>query len=233
MTTGMAIAVRGAQRRHRLASGAELRAIDDVTVDFPAGSVTALLGPSGSGKTTLLQLIGAIDKLDAGSIVIDGTVDLAVLDRRALTRYRRSVGFIFQRFNLIPSLTAIDNVIAPVIPYKMPFAPRVRARELLAAVGLAGREEALPSRLSGGQQQRLAIARALIASPRLLVADEPTGNLDSATGQAIAELLLQVRERYGTTIVMATHDERLAAVCDRACSLRDGRLRDRSYAVDS
>jgi putative ABC transport system ATP-binding protein len=224
MSPGATIEVRHLVRRYRLPDGEELHAVRDVSVDFPAGSVTGLLGPSGSGKSTLLHLIGGIERPDSGSILVDGKLDLAGLTRRALTDYRRTIGFVFQRFNLLPSLTALDNVLAPLVPYRTTFDRRARARELLASVGLSGREDAIPSRLSGGQQQRVAIARALIGQPRIMLADEPTGNLDSRTGTEIIELLLQLRETQGSTIVLATHDLAIAGSCDSTCWLRDGRI---------
>jgi putative ABC transport system ATP-binding protein len=146
--------------------------------------------------------------------------------------YRRSIGFVFQRFHLLPALSVLDNVLAPVLPYRVAFDKRGRARELLSAVGLDARESSLPSRLSGGQQQRVAIARALINQPRLLLADEPTGNLDSNTGQAILELLLELRHRHGMTILIATHDRDVARRCDEAIHLRDGRLANGNLDVE-
>jgi putative ABC transport system ATP-binding protein len=145
------------------------------------------------------------------------------LSRRALADHRRTVGFVFQRFNLLPALTALDNVLAPVLPYGP---DDEHAAALLAAVGLAGREDALPSRLSGGEQQRVAIARALVNSPRLILADEPTGNLDSRTGREIVDLLLELQARDGITIILATHDPQVAARCGRVVRLIDGRVAD-------
>ncbi|HWK28877.1 MAG TPA: ABC transporter ATP-binding protein [Solirubrobacter sp.] len=217
------IALDAVVRRFRLPDGASLAAVDGVSLTVEAGEAVALAGPSGSGKSTLLHLIGALDRPDGGRVHVDGR-DLAAASRRELAEFRRGVGFVFQRFNLLPALTALENVLAPVLPYRVPFDREARARELLAAVGLAGREAALPSRLSGGQQQRVAVARALIGAPALVLADEPTGNLDSRTGEAIVDLLLRLREERGLTIVVATHDPRLAARCDRVVSLLDGRV---------
>jgi putative ABC transport system ATP-binding protein len=155
-----------------------------------------------------------------------GEFAVTSLDRRAQVAYRRTIGFVFQRFHLLPALTALDNVAAPLLPYATEFDKFERAAELLAAVGLEGREESLPSRLSGGEQQRVAIARALINDPQLLLADEPTGNLDSQTGTEIMELLLQLRAQRGMTVIVATHNPLVATRCDRVVRLLDGRVVD-------
>jgi ABC-type lipoprotein export system ATPase subunit len=202
---------------------AEIVAANGIDLELEEGSVTALQGPSGSGKSTLLQLIGALDSPDAGTITVDGT-DITRLSSRRVASYRRTVGFVFQRFNLLSSLTVLDNVLTPVLPYKTAFDPERRARELLALVGLEGREHTLATRLSGGQQQRVAIARALINEPRLILADEPTGNLDSNTGEEIIRLLFELRDTGGATLVIATHDPDLAKRCDRTVHLSDGRI---------
>jgi putative ABC transport system ATP-binding protein len=212
-------------RRYRVDTDTVITGVAEVSLHVDAGSIVALTGPSGSGKSTFLHLLGAIDRPDSGTITVDG-VDLAGLSRRQLARYRRGTGFVFQRFNLLPALTALDNVVAPAIPYRTPFDKRERAAELLCQVGLAGRAGSLPSRLSGGQQQRVAIARALIGMPRLLLADEPTGNLDSATGAGILDLLVGLRDQHGMTIIVATHDPGVAARADRVVRLRDGGVID-------
>src|SRR4051794_13699385 len=178
------------------------------------------MGASGAGKSTVLHLVGGMDVPDDGAIEVDGTA----LKRRGLDAHRRRVGFVFQRFHLLPALTVLDNVLAPVLPRRVDFDRRARGMELLEAVGLAQRADALPSELSGGQQQRVAISRALINRPGLLLADEPTGNLDSATGREIVDLLLSLRERYGMTMLVATHDAEVAANCDRMVRLHDGRI---------
>jgi putative ABC transport system ATP-binding protein len=204
-----------------------LRALDAVSLRIEPGEAVALIGPSGSGKSTLLHLIGAMDNADVGNGRITvGEWDLAGLNQRRLAEYRRTVGFVFQRFHLLPALTAADNVIAPVLPYRTSYSKRGRARELLAAVGLGGREGSLPSQLSGGQQQRVAIARALVNRPGILLADEPTGALDQATGVEVMDLLLGLRAEYGLTLLLATHDPAVAERCDRSIRLSDGRLID-------
>ncbi|MEV6417388.1 ABC transporter ATP-binding protein [Kribbella sp. NPDC051718] len=200
-----------------------LVAVDEVSVRIEPGSVVALTGPSGSGKSTLLHLIGAIEHADGGSVQVDGS-EVTTLGRRGLAAYRRSVGFVFQRYHLLPALTAEDNVAAPLLPFRVDFDKRARARELLDVVGIGDRRTALPSQLSGGQQQRVAIARALVASPRLLLADEPTGNLDSARTTEIIDLLLALRDSRGMTVIIATHEPDVATRCDRVIHLQDGRI---------
>ncbi|MEV0268029.1 ABC transporter ATP-binding protein [Hamadaea sp. NPDC050747] len=212
----------GVVKRFR-GGGSDVTAVDGLTLEIAPGAMVAVAGASGSGKSTLLHLVGAIEAPDEGAIEVDG-LDLTRLRRARLAEYRRGLGFVFQRYHLLPALTALDNVIAPVLPYRVSFDKTARARDLLAAVGLSGREGALPSQLSGGQQQRVAIARALMGEPRLLIADEPTGNLDSATGAEILDLLAEIRRDRGTTVLIATHEQHIAAACDRLLRLRDGRI---------
>jgi putative ABC transport system ATP-binding protein len=189
----------------------------------PARQVVAITGPSGSGKSTLLGLIAGLDSPSTGHIAIDGT-DITALDEDALARLRgRRIGFVFQFFHLLPSLTALENVLVPMEIARVKDAGR-RAAALLAEVGLSQRGHHYPAQLSGGEQQRVAIARALANDPPLLLADEPTGNLDSTTGRQVIELLLEVNRLRGTTLVLVTHDPELAAVADLAIALRDGRV---------
>jgi putative ABC transport system ATP-binding protein len=187
------------------------------------GRVVAITGPSGSGKSTLLGLVAGLDAPSTGSVILDG-VDITALDEDSLARLRGTkIGFVFQFFHLLPSLTALENVLVPMEIAGVPGASK-RARELLVEVGLAERGHHYPSQLSGGEQQRVAIARALANDPPILLADEPTGNLDSATGHSVIELLLEVNRTRRTTLVIVTHDPELASVADVSVALRDGRV---------
>ena len=222
---GASIELRGVSKHYGIGKDEQVKAADDVSFSVAAGGFIALTGASGSGKSTLLHLIGAIERPDSGTIVSGGQ-QVTALHGGALAAYRRTVGFVFQRFNLLPALTILDNVIAPVLPYRTAFNKRERARALLAAVGLAGRERSLPSRMSGGEQQRVAVARALINTPSLLLADEPTGNLDSVNAAEILQLLTRLRKDHQMTIIIATHDPQVAARSDRMIRLRDGAVID-------
>jgi putative ABC transport system ATP-binding protein len=202
-----------------------IRALDGVDLEIEAGEFVTLEGPSGSGKTTLLQLLGALDRPSAGRVLFEGS-DLAALPDRELAGLRlRSFGFVFQQFNLIPTLTAVENVEAKLAPTGVRNPDlRNRALALLDEVGLAGRAIHLPAHMSGGEQQRVAIARALSVEPRVVLADEPTGNLDSTTGGEIIELLANMAAEHGATVIVATHDVGLAERAPRRISMRDGRL---------
>ena len=198
-----------------------VRALDGVDLEIAPGEFLALEGPSGSGKTTLLQLLGALDRPSAGDILFEGR-DLVGLPDRELANLRlRSFGFVFQQFNLIPTLTAVENVEAKLAPIG---GNRARALQLLDEVGLSDRADHLPGHLSGGEQQRVAIARALSVEPRVVLADEPTGNLDTATGGEIIDLLANLAAEHGSTVIVATHDTSLAARAPRRVGVRDGRL---------
>jgi putative ABC transport system ATP-binding protein len=198
-----------------------VRALDGIDLELGAGEFVALEGPSGSGKTTLLQLLGALDRPSAGDVVFEGR-DLSNLPDGELATLRlRSFGFVFQQFNLIPTLTAVENVEVKLVPVG---GTRERALELLGEVGLAERADHLPGQLSGGEQQRVAIARALSVEPRVVLADEPTGNLDTGTGGEVVELLAGLAAEHGATVIVATHDSALAARAPRRLQMRDGRL---------
>lgn len=222
---GGSIELRGISKRYGVSKSQQVSAADEVSITIRAGEFLALTGASGSGKSTLLHIIGAIERPDAGTVVVAGT-DVTALRGAALAAYRRTVGFVFQRYNLLPALTALDNVIAPLLPYRTSWDKRDRGRRLLADVGLADRAESLPSRMSGGEQQRVAIARALVNEPRLLLADEPTGNLDSQNAGEILQLLTRLRVSSQMTIVLASHDPQIAAGADRLIRLRDGAVTD-------
>jgi putative ABC transport system ATP-binding protein len=200
-----------------------VRALDGIDLQISSGELVALEGPSGSGKTTLLQLLGALDRPSAGTIEFEDR-DLAALpDRKLATLRLRSFGFVFQQFNLIPTLTALENFEAKLVPAG---GSRDRALELLGEVGLAERADHLPQHMSGGEQQRVAIARALSVEPRVVLADEPTGNLDSKTGGEIVDLLAGLAAERGSTVIVATHDATLAARAPRRVEMRDGLLLD-------
>ncbi len=221
---GARVAVEELRKRYQTGTTTVV-ALDDVSLSLEPGELVAVTGPSGSGKSTLLHLIGAMDGADGGRVRV-AEFEVTALGRRRRVDYRRRIGFVFQRFHLLPTLGALDNVAAPLLPYRVGFDKHARAAELLAAVGLEGREGAVPSELSGGEQQRVAIARALIDDPVLLLADEPTGNLDSATGSQILDLLLEQRAVRGMTVIVATHDPLVASRCDRIVRLLDGRVLD-------
>lgn len=208
----------------RLAGGGHrITILDDVTLDIPEKQRIAIVGPSGSGKSTLLGLMAGLDRPTSGSIKLDG-VEITTMQESALARYRREkIGYIFQSFHLIPTLTALENVLVPLELAGTPSAG-ARARDLLDAVGLKDRLHHYPVQLSGGEQQRVAVARAFACRPPILLADEPTGNLDSATGQYVIELLLDLHRDYGTTLVLVTHERDVASLMQRVITLRDGRI---------
>jgi putative ABC transport system ATP-binding protein len=205
--------------------GNEVHAVRDVALTVAAGEAAAIVGPSGSGKTTLLQLLGALDRPSGGEVLFEGR-DIARLGDGELGKLRlQTFGFVFQQFNLIPTLTAAQNVEIALAPGELP-ADRRREQvlRLLGSVGLSARSDHVPSKLSGGEQQRVAIARALANEPHVLLADEPTGNLDSATGAEIIELLLSLSAEGGRTVVVVTHDVDIARRAGRVVRMQDGRL---------
>jgi len=203
----------------------EVRALDGVDLTIEEGEMVAIMGPSGSGKSTLLHIVGALESPTSGTIAVGGA-HFEGLEDKQLTELRRDhIGFVFQFFNLLPSLTAEENVTLPaVIAKRHDRAIRERARTLLARVGLEDRMDHLPAELSGGQQQRVSIARALLLSPELVLADEPTGNLDTKSGREVLRVLRELNQEEGHTIVMVTHDAAAAAAADRVIFLRDGKL---------
>ncbi len=221
-TTSVPVAARALTRRYGEGSTA-VEALRGVDLDVRSGELVAVMGPSGSGKSTLMHLLAGLDQPTSGTVLIAGT-DLGTLDDSALTRLRRAhIGFIFQFFNLLPMLDAEENVTLP-LSIAGERVDRAWLAELIDTVGLSARGRHRPSELSGGEQQRVAIARALITRPTILLADEPTGNLDSKTGGEILELMRDSVDAYGQTTVMVTHDPRAAAIADRILFIADGRI---------
>lgn len=201
--------------------------VNGVSLNVDKGEVVSIIGPSGAGKSTLLHLLGALDKPDGGSVAMNGT-DIFNLSARKQALFRnRNMGFVFQFHHLLPELDALENVAVPLwIAGKGKKEALDKAGEMLQAVGLGQRLHNKPSELSGGEQQRVAIARALVNNPSIIMADEPTGNLDSANAQAIHKLFLDLRQQYGHTIVLITHNETLAQTTDRTLTMRDGMIVD-------
>jgi len=229
LSNPIVVEARHASKLYPMPAG-DVRALTDVSLQVQSGDWLALMGPSGCGKSTLLNLFGAVDLPSSGEVVLEGT-DTTRLGDSARTALRLTrVGFVFQRFFLLPMLTAWENVLLPMLEARVPRAEReARALELLEYVGLAGRRDHRPAQLSGGEMQRVAIARALANRPRLLLADEPTGELDEATGDAIARLLARL-SADGLTIVLVTHNPALAAQAKRTLHLRDGRVVEETYS---
>ncbi len=202
---------------------ARVHVLKDIDLQIARGEAVGLIGPSGSGKSTLLMVLAGLESPDTGSVLIEGE-NLTELDEDALARFRGArIGIVFQSFHLIPTMNALENV---AMPLELQGASDAfgRANEELAAVGLADRAAHYPAQLSGGEQQRVALARAIVGNPAILVADEPTGNLDDATGTAIIDLLFDLKRARGTTLVLVTHDAALAARCDRVVRMRSGRI---------
>lgn len=213
-------------RKYSLGEAA-VTALNGVSISVKQGEFVSIMGTSGSGKSTLLNLIGGLDRFDSGEIVVDG-LDISSLDENQLARYRREkIGFIFQSYNLIPTLTALQNVELPLIFAGVPKEERlVRAQDMLRTVGLGRRINHRPTEMSGGEQQRVAIGRALINSPSIILGDEPTGNLDSKTGEEIMDLLALMNKKSNLTILMVTHDPDKARYADRTVRIKDGRIVD-------
>jgi putative ABC transport system ATP-binding protein len=203
----------------------KVEALRGIDLEVGAGQFVALVGPSGSGKSTFLNLVGGLDRPTEGELWVNG-VELSASNEKALTEHRRRrVGFVFQSFNLLPRLSALENVALPLMFVGVPERGRInRARELLNQVGLADRLDHRPTQLSGGEQQRVAIARALVSRPAIILADEPTGNLDTATGAEIMALLRCLNREQGVTLLLVTHDAEAASFADRVVHLRDGRI---------
>jgi putative ABC transport system ATP-binding protein len=208
-----------------------VEALRGVSFEIPKGAFVSFIGPSGSGKTTLLNLIGCLDKPSGGRLRVSG-VDVKDLDWKAAAKFRAgTIGFIFQNFNLIPVLSAFENVEYPLVMVQVvPVSERRRrVRDLLEAVGMGGQQKKRPDQLSGGQKQRVAIARALVTNPELVLADEPTANLDHGTADTIIKIMRKMREELNTTFVFSTHDTRIIGAVDAVYSLEDGRLASREW----
>lgn len=212
-------------RKHYSTPAGEVRAVDDVSLTIGAGELVALFGPSGSGKTTLLLLTAGLLRCDAGRVCFHGN-DLGAFSKREVLHYRRvKLGFVFQNFNLVPGLTAEENVALPLLLRSVRRdEAHERARAVLTDVGLARRMAHLPAKLSGGEQQRTSIARALVGEPSLILADEPTGNLDSETGDVVLELLSSLPHKRSAAVMIVTHDVRVARHADRVLTMRDGKI---------
>ena len=200
-----------------------VQALRGATMIVKKGTMVAIKGESGSGKTTLLQILGALDVATSGTVIIDGK-DLKNMNENELTEYRaKTIGFVFQNFNLIPNLSALENVELPMEALNVPkLEKRNRAYDLLKSVGMEKRTDYKPMKLSGGEQQRVAIARALANNPSIILADEPTGSLDSKTGKSIVQLLDKLRKKRGTTIIIVTHSDKAASACDLTLTIEDG-----------
>jgi len=212
-------------RKYYASPGSAVHAVDDVSMSVPAGELVAVFGPSGSGKTTLLLLAAGLLRADAGRVSFEGR-DLSSLTKRDVLSYRRTkLGFVFQSFNLTAGLSAADNVAIPLLLRRVHHrTAHARSLAALAGVGLSHRASHTPAKLSGGEQQRVAIARALVGEPLLILADEPTGNLDSDTGDSVLELLSALPRERGSAVVLVTHDVRVARYADRVLQMRDGQL---------
>ena len=206
-----------------------LQVLDNVSATFGRGEVVSIVGPSGAGKTTLLQIAGTLDKPDSGSVVYDG-VDVSAMPERKLSEFRnKRIGFVFQFHQLLPEFTALENVAIPALLHgERSSKAQARAKDLLEMLGLAGRADHKPMELSGGAKQRVAVARALINNPDVIFADEPSGSLDSHNKEELHRLFFDLRDRFNQTFVIVTHDEGLAAMCDRTLKMRDGRIIDQT-----
>lgn len=225
MSTKNIITVSNLSKTYRIGNIGEVKAVDNVNLEVPEGQFLTILGPSGSGKTTLLNLIGGLDKPTGGKVILDG-LELSKLSESELVRVRREkVGFVFQTFNLIPTFSALENVEAALAPTDMPKNERLeRSTELLGLVGLEQRADHLPIELSAGEQQRVAIARAFANKPRVLLLDEPTGNLDTKTGKEILRICHRVSKEQGQTVVAVTHAGYVRGYTNRLLFMRDGKL---------
>ncbi len=222
------------QLRNITKSFGSLQVLKGIDLDIQQGEVISIVGPSGAGKTTLLQIMGTLDNADSGSVVINGT-DVSQLSQKALARFRnRQIGFVFQFHQLLPEFTALENVMIPaLIAGRSRKEARQRAEELLTFMGLSERAGHKPAELSGGEKQRVAVARALVNKPAVVLADEPSGSLDSANKAELHALFFRLRDEMGQTFVIVTHDEQLAATTDRTIHLRDGKIENKEVSEEN
>jgi len=222
------------QLRNITKSFGSLQVLKGIDLDIQQGEVISIVGPSGAGKTTLLQIMGTLDGADSGSIVINGT-DVSQLSQKALARFRnRQIGFVFQFHQLLPEFTALENVMIPaLIAGRSRKEAHQRAEELLAFMGLSERAGHKPAELSGGEKQRVAVARALVNKPAVVLADEPSGSLDSTNKAELHALFFRLRDEMGQTFVIVTHDEQLAATTDRTIHLRDGKIENKEVSEEN
>jgi putative ABC transport system ATP-binding protein len=211
---------------------AEVRALNGINLEIIEGEMVAIVGPSGSGKSTLMNMVGCLDIPTCGSVYLYGK-DISKMAESDLATLRgKTIGFIFQKFNLVPYLNALENVVLPMVFQGAPLPERNRrGKELLEVVKLSDRKTHKPSELSGGQQQRVSIGRALANDPKVILADEPTGNLDSETGKSIMSFMRELNQKFGKTIIIVTHDERVAKACDRTVYIQDGKIVDKIHAL--
>jgi ABC-type lipoprotein export system ATPase subunit len=225
-----AIVLQSVTKKYRTQTG-ELAVLSDVNLTLDQGDALALVGASGAGKSTLLSIIAGLERPSSGTVITAG-IDLGKVRAKELAAFRfRHIGFIFQQYHLIPTLTAIENVMLPCVPWKVDYNPRQRAAELLDLVGLGSRKDHLPAQLSGGEQQRVCIARALINRPSLLLADEPTGNLDDESATEVFQLIRTLSEEFQMALLMVTHDMNLARTFERVVRLKQGVLQEETAQV--
>jgi putative ABC transport system ATP-binding protein len=230
---GTVIEVRNAKKRYQLGKDNHVQALRGASLDVRKGEMVAIMGPSGSGKSTIMHMLGCLDTPDSGTMTVNGRRVDKLRDRE-LTKIRsKEIGFIFQGFNLIPTLSAVDNVALAAEYAGVNRSDAVaKAHELLELVGLANRAGHMPSELSGGQQQRVAIARALVNAPTIVLGDEPTGDLDTATSEEIVAVMREINVKTGTTFVLVTHNPEVAEACDRTIRMRDGLVEDDGFATE-